>query len=383
MRGLREELFGEINKKLIGGFITVVVGAIVLEAIAYYYTIKYGFNTSSIVLLSFILALVISFFAAMFIARPISEPVEQLSRATRKLKKGDFKTRVKIKTGDELEELGKSFNLMAEALGKIDEEHKQLDNAKTKLLSITSHELRSPMTPIKAQLQMLIENYFGDLNKKQKESLKIVLNNTNRLDKIIQDFLEISRIEAARLKFEFKKISIKEQIQKNVKEINDYLPEKNIKVDIEAEKLPQINADPERFSQVLRNLLINAKKFSDKNSKIKISAKEQKNFIQICVKDEGVGISKKNQPKIFQPFYQEEGTMYREFGGSGLGLSISKGIIEAQKGKIWVESEKGKGSKFCFTVPKKPVKEPAPIKSLFTEEKIEKNPTNKKKNKKH
>ena len=128
----------------------------------------------------------------------ISKPINVLYDSVLKLEKGDFKTRVDIRTGDELEELGDAFNKTTEALGLTEEERRQIDRTKTRFLSITSHELRSPMTPMKAQLQMLLGGYFGKLTKKQKDSVDIILRNTDRLDHIIVDFLEISRIESAR-----------------------------------------------------------------------------------------------------------------------------------------------------------------------------------------
>lgn len=362
-----KNLFGEINNKLILGFASVVTGAIVLEAFAFYFTESYGLNNSSLILLSATLAITISLFASIFIAKPISNPIKELYKATQKIEKKNYKTRVKIKTDDELEELGKSFNQMIESLEKADKEHKEIDEAKTRLLSISSHELRSPMTPIKAQLQMLIENYFGDLNEKQKDSLKVILKNTNRLDKIIKDFLDISRIEAARLKFNFEKTSIKKEIEKAIEDVRDYLPEKNIKVKSDIPKIPQIELDTERFEQVLRNLLENAKKFSPENSEIIVKAKEKEKDVLVSVKDFGAGIKKEHIKKLFNSFYQEEGTIYRKYGGVGLGLAICKGIIESQKGKIWVESEKNKGSTFFFTIPKKPLKTSVKIKSVFKE----------------
>jgi signal transduction histidine kinase len=114
-------------------------------------------------------------------------------------------------------------------------------------------------------------------------------------------------------------------------------------------------------SQVLRNLLNNAKKFSPEKGVIRVSAESLRESILFKVKDNGIGIASENLDKIFEPFYQEEQTMYRNYGGTGLGLTICKGIVESQGGKIWVESEKGKGSTFYFTVPKTPPKETKPI----------------------
>jgi len=287
---------------------------------------------------------------------------------------GNFDINTEINTGDELEILGKTLDKTAKTLKKIDEDHKQLDHVKTEFLSITSHELRSPMTPMRAQLQMLQGEYFGKLNNKQKESITIILRNTIRLDNIIKDFLEISRIESARLKFVFVKKDLTEPIIRLIEEMNAYLSEKNIKIKLNISKLPIIEIDSDRVMQVLRNLINNAKKFSPINSKINVDVNLNKVFtdngehevIQISVKDQGIGISTEDQRRVFEPFYQAEQTMYREYGGTGLGLAICKGIIESQNGRMWIESEKGKGSTFHFTVPLSPVREGKAIKLLFS-----------------
>jgi len=265
-----------------------------------------------------------------------------------------------------MEQLGNSFNVTTEVLEKADEEHRQIDKAKTEFLSITSHEMRSPLTPMKAQLQMLEGEYFGKISKKQKDSIEIVLRNTNRLDKIIQDFLEISRIEAARMKFKFIRTNLIEDINRLIEEMKGLLPEKKISIIANIQKLPTIEVDPDRVMQVLRNLLNNAKKFSKENSKIIVNVGLEKDMIAFSVMDTGIGIDTENQPRVFEPFFQEEQTMYRKYQGTGLGLSICKGIVESQNGKIWVESKLREGSTFHFTIPLTPVREIKSIKLLFS-----------------
>ncbi len=299
----------------------------------------------------------------------ILRPIKKLYSTTKELEKGNFSVRSDIKSGDELEQLGKTIDKVIEVLKNRDLEHRQLDHAKTEFLSITSHELRSPMTPMKAQLQMLLEGYFGKLNKKQKESIDIVLRNTTRLDKIILDFLEISRIEAARLKFRFVKAQLKEYIERLVEEMKGFMPEKNIEIITGIGKLPVIEVDPDRVMQILRNLINNAKKFSPDGSKIFLDAKLKDKMIVFSVRDQGIGISPQNQKRIFEPFFQEEQTMYREHSGTGLGLAICKGIVESQGGRMRIESKKGKGTTFYFTIPLTPVKEIKQIKVLFSEQK--------------
>jgi signal transduction histidine kinase/ABC-type amino acid transport substrate-binding protein len=326
-------------------------------------------NTRNLVSGIIVIILFLSIFIGLFISRSISKPIEQLTRATLEVAKKNFKTRVDIKTGDELEELGKAFNSTTVVLGKMDNEHKQLEKAKTEFLSITSHELRSPMTPMQAQLQMLIGEYYGKLNEKQKGALDIVARNTKRLDSIIVDFLEISRIEAARLKFRFLKKDLTPYINRLVKEMEGFMPEKKIKFVVNIDKLPVIEVDPDRVMQILRNLMNNAVKFCKPNCTIAVSAKLKGNFIEFSVKDQGIGIKSEDQKRIFEPFFQAEQTMYREHQGTGLGLAIIRGIVESQNGRVWLESEVGKGSTFYFTIPLKPVLKIRPIKLLFSESK--------------
>ncbi len=305
--------------------------------------------------------------AGYIISKKITKPILELTSATELLRKQNFKIRVNIESEDELKELGDSFNKTAEILENLDKEKQQIDKAKTEFLSITSHELRSPMTPMKAQLQMILGDYFGKLNKEQRESLQIVLNNTERLDKIIVDFLEISRIEAARLKFNFIRADLAKTVELVVEEMNNFMPEKKIKIEVKTEKLPVIECDPDRVSQVLRNLISNAIKFSPENSQIDVSAKLHSGMILFSVKDKGVGIAEKDQRKLFEPFYQVENMYQHKSGGTGLGLAISKGIVESQNGKIWLISALGKGTIFYFTLPLKPIREIKAIKLLFSE----------------
>jgi len=313
-----------------------------------------------------ILFIIIAIIIPFLINNLISNPIKKLRDLIEKIQEGNFDVKINIKTGDELEELGNVFNEMVSALAKTDEERGKIDRAKTEFLSITSHELRSPMTPMRAQLQMLIGEYFGKISTEQRESLEIVLRNTERLDGIIQDFLEISRIEAARLKFNFIKTSLESYVKQVVEEMKSFMPEKKIQILLDMEKLPVIEVDPDRVMQVLRNLLNNAIKFSKDNGKIIVKIAVKGKFVYFIVKDGGIGIKKEEQVRLFEPFYQAGGMYDRKVGGTGLGLAICKGIIQSQNGRIWFDSEYGKGTTFYFTIPFEPVKEMKPIKLLFS-----------------
>jgi signal transduction histidine kinase len=375
---LKKLIFGRINTKLTLLFLLVGLVAPGI-GIGYFYLIARSFlmeNSeffmqqqmllNAAALLIVILVAVNTMLIGFLISRSFSKPIRDLYNATKELEKGNFKIRTNIKTNDELAQLSDAFNQSALALSKMEEERINLDKSKSEFLSITSHELRTPITPLKAQLQMLQQEYFGKLTDKQKESLGVIIRNAERLNKIIEDFLEVSRIEAARLKFVFKQTNLSEIIKETVDFMNGFAQQKNITLMNKSGQLPTIDVDPDRISQVLRNLVHNAIKFSPKDSCIELDAQLQKDYIEFTVKDRGVGLEADDQIRVFEPFYQVQGSLSRNCGGTGLGLTICRGIIEAQKGKIWIESKPGAGSTFHFTVPLKPVYDIQPIKVLFS-----------------
>jgi len=377
---IKKLLTSKINTKIT--LLFFIIGFIVpLLAIFYFYTVIVSFFPENIyaeqisvikmiTILTVILIGINVIIIGFIVSQSISKPIKKIYDTTLEIKKGNYNVNVDVTTEDEIEELANALNLTTESLYKLEQERKEIDNAKTEFLNITSHELRTPMTPLKAHLQMLNEGYFGKLNKKQKQSLSVVIRNADRLNNIISDFLEISRIEAAKLKFDFKKVDVKQLINDTITFMQGFAKEKNISFITKVGNLPIIEADPDRISQVLRNLIDNAVKFSNENSKIEISAELKDDFILFGVRDYGCGISTENQIKIFEPFYQVESLTKRKYGGTGLGLTICRGIVESQKGKIWVESQLGKGSKFYFTVPLNPVKNIEPIKVLFSQKQL-------------
>ncbi len=374
---LKKFLFSKMSRKLT--FLFLIVGIIAPTiGIIYFYLISYSilplqheeFLEQNTLLSTTAVAIIIliafnTAIAGYFISKSITKPIRELHKATSELEKGNFDVRTNITTNDELGELSRAFNKSAIALGIMDEEHKQLEKTKSEFFSMTSHELRTPITPLKVQLQMMYKQYYGKLTTKQRETLMNILKNTERLNKIIEDFLEISRIESARLKFIFKKTDIRETVYETINLMEGFAKEKNIQFITDFGKLPTINADPDRVSQLLKNIIHNAIKFSPKNGKIEISAQLKRDFIQFSIKDYGKGMSPRDQISVFEPFYQVDASN-KEFGGTGLGLAICRGIVEAQKGKIWIQSIEGEGSTFYFTIPLKPIEKIQPIKVLFS-----------------
>jgi PAS domain S-box-containing protein len=229
----------------------------------------------------------------------------------------------------------------------------EVTRMKTEFLSITSHELRTPLTPMKAQLQMLQEGYMGKINNEQKESIEIILRNLTRLNNLIKDILDISRIEMGQIKLSFESMNLNEAVVEAIKMLEPLTKEKDIRIIERLSELPIIMGDGERLRQVISNLMNNAIKFSERSAEIVIETRQIGKSVQFCVTDHGIGILEEDKKKLFKLFSQIDTTIGRKQGGTGLGLAIAKGIVEAHNGMIWVESMLGKGSTFCFSIPMK------------------------------
>ena len=223
------------------------------------------------------------------------------------------------------------------------------DTAKTNLLATVSHELKTPLSSINLSLKLLDDKRVGSLNEEQKEVINSLRQQSNRLSRVINELLDYSQIETGNIKLRFSPANPEDVIDLGVTALMLQLSEKNINLETEIEdNLPSINADVEKTVFVLVNLLSNAIRFSKENDKIKIKVNRQKNEIYFSVVDNGPGIPKNQQEKLFERFTNIGDKSKR---GWGLGLAIAKEFVQAQNGRIWVESEVGEGSNFIFTLP--------------------------------
>ncbi len=229
---------------------------------------------------------------------------------------------------------------------------KKLDDLKSNFLNITTHELRTPMAAIKGYVQMLLKQTLGELTDEQKKSLEVVLRNTDRLDNLIEDILDISRLESGTMKFIPEKTDISKMIFEATETMKSTADPKNIQIDIiSKDKIPELIIDQDRIKQVIMNLVENAIKFSPHDSKVNVRVRKLDNDVLFEIQDYGRGISKSKQKKVFETFYQVDSGMDRKYGGAGLGLPISRGIVLTHGGRMWVESKVGAGSTFRFTLP--------------------------------
>ena len=234
-------------------------------------------------------------------------------------------------------------------------ELEQVSLAKTQILSTASHELKTPLTSIVGYVNRLLmqQETVGALNERQARYLETVQRNSLRLKVLIDDLLDISRIESGSLDLTLTELEVQGEIQEVIRSIQDQIDQKEMCVILDVPpELSSVRADRLRFSQVMTNLLGNACKYSPVGATTTIKAIEVGGYIQFDVSDTGIGMSKADLSRLFTKFFRAVTSSTREVSGTGLGLFITRHLVEAQEGKIWVESEEGKGSTFSFTLPR-------------------------------
>jgi two-component system NtrC family sensor kinase len=248
------------------------------------------------------------------------------------------------------EELRDSYVKLENAYAEL----KENDEMKSEFISTASHELRTPLTVINSYIEMFEEGVLGELNDTQREKIRIIRSQTEHMIRLVEDMLDTSRLESRKLKIHKSPIKIEEIAMKVLQELSRLagLKEQTVSLAVEGDLL-EIEGDERRVKQVFNNLLTNAIKYTPDKGKINVLIKNEPQQIRVLISDDGIGIAKKDQNKIFQKFFTGSGSsLTRESGRMGLGLAIAKGIVEAHEGSIWVESEVGKGSTFVFTLPK-------------------------------
>ncbi|WHH59521.1 ATP-binding protein [Petroclostridium sp. X23] len=228
---------------------------------------------------------------------------------------------------------------------------KEVEDLKSNFISTVSHELRTPLTSIIMGAGLLLDGISGELNPGQKEIVEAMDEDGTRLMAIVNDLLDLSKIESGKMYMNLQQTSIYALVESCINPLLDIAKEKGIRLfDLVSKDIPLIYLDSNKISYVMNNLITNALKFTDRGGEIKISAKVENQLLKVSVKDTGIGIPKEYHELIFEKFTQVESESKNQ-GGTGLGLAITKEFIKKHNGDIWVESEPGEGSNFIFTLP--------------------------------
>lgn len=277
--------------------------------------------------------------------RSITRPVSLLKSKTREIAEGRFEGGLRVTSPPELAELATAFNVMCERL-------KELDRMKAEFFSSMSHELRTPLTSIKEGTGLLLDGVGGETTDKQRKLLAILAEESNRLIGVVNSLLDLSKMEAGMMTYDFEITTLGPLIQRAVAEITPLVEAKQIALQTTIEaQLPRAKLDAERILQVLRNLIGNAVKFTPKGGYVRIVARPVNGNLEVSVKDSGPGIPAESLRTIFEKFHQGAHSKAKTRQGTGLGLAIASSIITSHGGKIWAESELGQGSRFVFVLP--------------------------------
>jgi signal transduction histidine kinase len=311
----------------------------------------------------FVAGIVLALAAAYVLAQRLSQPILAVQEGAARLGSGDLQTRIDVRTGDEVEALANEFNLMASELQglymgleqKVAEKTAELQAAnrhKSEFLANMSHELRTPLNAIIGFSEVLKERMFGDLNPKQLEYVRDIYGSGQHLLSLINDILDLSKIEAGYMGLDVREFDVPAAVKNCCTLIRERVMRQRLHfectVDPAIAKWP---GDERKFKQVVLNLLSNAVKFTSSGGTVELRAKAEDDWLVVSVRDTGIGISESDRAAIFQEFHQVRSAGGARQEGTGLGLPLSRRLVELHHGTLTVESEPGRGSTFTARFP--------------------------------
>ena len=287
------------------------------------------------------IAVAIALVMTFFLSRRILAPVKALSSAAKRLGRGDFSQRVRVEDRGELGELARTFNGMASDLERAEQLQRNM-------VADVAHELRTPLSNIRGYLEAIRDGVI----KPDGDTIRSLDEEAALLSRLVDDLQELSLAEAGELKLVCQVENIGELIKQTVAGLQGRAAARGLSVSIElADRLPAVNIDSRRIGQVLHNLMENALAHTGEGGVITVAARQQDSWVEVSVTDTGEGIPPDDLPNIFERFHRVDKSRARATGGSGLGLTIAKRVVEAHGGAIRAQSELGRGSRFSFTVP--------------------------------
>jgi signal transduction histidine kinase len=320
-----------------------------------------------------LLGIALSVGGSLMLARTMVRPIRVLQAGAAKIGAGQLGDRIQVRTGDELEGLAAQFNSMASALQEsyaglerkveertheIEEKGRQLEVAnqhKSEFLANMSHELRTPLNAIIGFSEVLLQRMFGEINAKQEEYLQDVLSSGRHLLSLINDILDLSKVEAGRMELELARFDLPQTLQDTRTLVRERAARHGIILALEVDgRLGACVADERKLKQVMLNLLSNAVKFTPEGGRVDVRAVPTDGAVEISVSDTGIGIAPEDQEAIFEEFRQVTGEYAHKREGTGLGLTLARKFVELHGGRLWVKSQLGQGSTFTFSIPERP-----------------------------
>lgn len=308
------------------------------------------------------LCVIFGMMGAVLMAYAIFRPIEHLREGALRIGTGALDHRIEITSRDELGELAEDFNVMAAKL-------QELDRLKQDFVSNVTHELRSPLTSLRGYVEYLLREGAGPLNDEQRESLVVVKNNSLRLARFIDNLLDVAKIESRKVELHKEEIDLRALAEEMRVVFRPQSKERNIPLDNEVPAaLPHLWADADKVTEILTNLVSNAFKFTPDGGRVSIAAQDEGALVHVRVVDTGEGLPPEALEAVFNKFEQVRPTsgLARKTKGTGLGLTIVKGFVEAHGGKVWIESAPGKGTTVHFTLSKHHEEAPSSFEEVDT-----------------
>jgi signal transduction histidine kinase len=278
-------------------------------------------------------------------------PIQRIDPRLAAIAGGDFSGHVDVENRDELGALAGNVNRTNDELRRVYSELEEASRHKSEFLASMSHELRTPLNAIIGFSEVLREAMFGPVNEKQAEYLDDIVSSGNHLLSLINDVLDLSKVEAGQVELEVGPFSLRQALERGVVMVREQATEEQVQVELSAgPEVDVVEGDERRIKQVIFNLLSNAVKFTPAGGEVDVSAIRVNGEVRVSVADTGPGIAPGDHERIFEEFQQTDAGLER-LEGTGLGLALSKRLVELHGGRIWLESELGKGSTFVFTLP--------------------------------
>jgi len=295
-------------------------------------------------LLAGLVAAAIALGASRWLARGMTQPLRDMASAARRMETGDYRGRVEVTSGDEVGQLAVAFNRMSSEL-----EH--LERSRRDLVANVSHELKTPIAAIRAHL----ENLLDGVERPDPKTLQVMLTQTERLGRLVEQLLDLSRLESGEVPLHREPVELGPLVARVLSEIGVSRQVGDVHLESTvADDLPPLDVDAERIHQVLFNLVDNAVRFTPPGGAVTVGARRRDGGIELRVADTGVGIAPEHLPRLFERFYRVDPARSRDDGGTGIGLAIARSVVEAHGGHITASSEPGRGSAFTFDLPTTP-----------------------------
>ena len=305
----------------------------------------------SLILQAVLIGFVISIAISLIITKTLLSPIKGMTTAAGAMADGDFSTKITVESEDEIGILATTFNDMAKQIETMLEELKKAEVVRREFVANVSHEMRTPLTSIRTYAETISETQDMQHDTKE-EFLRVIINESDRMAKIVQDLLELSRFDSGTSVLSIERFSIERSVRDVYAAIALEAKKRNQELNLELEwKLPEIKGDHARIEQVLMNIISNALKYTPDGGKIDISGGSSEKDVWIKIEDTGVGIPQEDLTRVFDRFYRVDKARTRESGGTGLGLSIAKEIITKHGGEIDINSTLGEGTTITVTLP--------------------------------